>query len=115
MSSLAITIDKRLGTTIVNLDGSADMSEVHTLRNQLETLSTEHQNNIIVDLSRLNFISSMGLGSLIQAHRQCRQEQGTLCLVNPQEAVARLLKTTQLDQLFSIYHSVDEAITGENK
>jgi len=115
MSSLAITIDQRLDTTIVNLDGSADMSEVHTLTNQLESLSTKRQNNIIIDLSRLNFISSMGLGSLIQAHRKCRQKEGNLCLVNPQEAVARLLKTTQLDQLFSIYPSVEEALTGEKK
>jgi anti-sigma B factor antagonist len=115
MSKLTITIDQHQQATVIRLSGSADMAEANSLKNQLDQYPTAEHNNLVVDLSDLHFISSMGLGSLIQAHRQCQEGRGHLSLVSPQESVARVLKTTQLDQLFDIYPSVEAALAGKNK
>jgi len=111
MSELTIDIAEHDAGVIVRLAGSADMTAAQDLRHQLERLPTEETNRIVLDLSALDFISSMGLGVLIQFHRQCQEGTGGLRLANPQESIVKVLETTQLDQLFDIYTSLDEALS----
>ena len=113
MSKLKINVNQQSDAIVVGLTGSADMTEVDTLKKQLlKYIQGEHL-HVVIDLSELTFISSMGLGSLIQAHQLSQDRRGHLSLANPQTGVAKVLQTTQLDHLFDIYPSVEEAISGQ--
>ena len=109
MSSLRLDITERGNAVIITLSGSADMAQAGDLKTKLEKIPLTDK-NVILDLSTLDFIASMGLGGLIFIHQQCQQQQTSFKLVSPQGAVAKVLKTTQLDQLFDIYSSIDEAL-----
>ena len=82
MSKLDITTTAEEKAVIVKLSGSADMQEAVALNTHLEKVLEEGNYNLVIDLSDLQFTSSMGLGSLIQTHTVCRTHQGRLALVN---------------------------------
>lgn len=96
--------------TIIRLSGSADMQETDVLTQYLDKIFSQKRYHLVIDLSGLQFTSSMGLGNLIRAHTRCRDHQGRLALVNPQPAVGRILQITRLDRLFDIYNTVEEAM-----
>lgn len=55
-----------------------------------------------IDLSAVSFIDSTGLGALIHLRNLTNEQTGTLLLVEPSEAVLRLLALTRLDDVFTI-------------
>ncbi len=94
---------------VVHVSGSVDMSDAEKMRVTLEDLAAKPTALIVLDLSDMDFICSVGLGAIISAHLKCRHHQGRICLVNPKPAVRELLETTRLTKLFDIYQTVEEA------
>ena len=110
MSGLDIRTSETKGATLIKLSGSADMREAMVLNRHLEGIFSQEKYHLVIDLSGLHFTASMGLGILIQTHTKCRDHQGRLAMVNPQPAVMKVFRTMRLDQLFNIYHTVEEAM-----
>lgn len=112
MSKLAISTIERENAVVFQLHGSADLTEAGILDKHLQEVFAQGKYHLIMDLSELEFTSSLGLSSLIRAHTRCQNNQGQLTLVNPQPKVLRVFKTTHLTELFSIHSSVEEAIAA---
>ena len=112
MSNLAISTTEQENLTIFLLTGSADLIETGQLDRHLQEAFVQGKYKLVMDLSELDFTSSLGLGSLIRAHTRCREHGGQLTLVNPQPRVLRIFKTTRLTELFQIYPSVEKAVAG---
>ncbi|MBN1845116.1 MAG: STAS domain-containing protein [Sedimentisphaerales bacterium] len=110
MNRLAITTSQTPNATIMELAGSADIGEAGLLDRRLQDTFSQGHYRVIIDLSRLDFTSSLGLGSLIRAHNRCRQQNGRLILVNPQPKVMRVFLTTRLNDLFRIVDRLDDAL-----
>ena len=94
---------------LVRISGSAGMTEADTIRDALERLAEKQYPSVILDLSGMTFICSMGLGALITGHLKSRHHNGRIKLVGPQPPVRRLLETTRLNKLFPVYQSVQAA------
>jgi anti-anti-sigma factor len=58
---------------------------------------------VLVDLSEVTTIDSVGLGLLVRAHQEARREQRTLCLVAPSRFVLTVLHTMRLEQAFPVF------------
>lgn len=67
---------------------------------------------LIVDLSSVQFCDSSGLGALLIADRTMREHGGTVHLVHVNKKVMDLMKISQLDRIFTINKSVEEALKG---
>ncbi|HAU38097.1 MAG TPA: hypothetical protein DCX07_10335 [Phycisphaerales bacterium] len=107
---LAMDVRQIGGATVVTVNGSAGMSEAERMRAALERLAADRTPVIVLDLSRMDFICSTGLGAIIAGHLKCRHHAGQIRLVNPQPAVKQLLETTRLTKLFPIYRTVEQAV-----
>ncbi len=110
MNNLKISTATQGDAVIITLSGAADMAEIAQLRQTMDKLLEDSKSKWVLDLSELSFISSIGLGTLIHAQRHCQENAGFLALVNPQEEVVSVLKTTQLDQIFDIYPDITSAL-----
>ena len=66
--------------------------------------------NVVLDLHRVTWIDSTGLGELIASLSSIKKKGGNLVLTNIQSPVQSLLKMTNLDQIFQTYGSVEEAV-----
>ena len=110
--TLGVAVEPRPDATVVRLTGSANMDVSAGLRDQLISLVDTHRKQLILDLSGLNFISSVGLGGIIAAHLRCRYCHGEIKLVAPQPPIRELLEVTKLTKLFPIYETIESAIKG---
>ena len=73
-----------------------------------EALSTS--SSVIIDLSRVTFVDSTGLGALIDARKRAAAEGGSVSLVEPPDIVRRILAGTHLQQVFPVFDSLHEAL-----
>lgn len=64
---------------------------------------------IVLDLARTQSMDSTALGALVQMLKALRAEGGELRLAAVGDAVSRVLSITRLDQVFSIYRTLELA------
>ena len=65
---------------------------------------------VVVDLDRVEFIDSSGLGALVRARRKAQEHGGDVVLAGADEQVREVLALTNLADLFPVYPSVAEAV-----
>ncbi|WP_200980189.1 STAS domain-containing protein [Echinicola sp. 20G] len=65
--------------------------------------------NCIIDLQEVRYISSSGIGVLITMLTKMRNAGGDVYLASPSEHVKKLLIITKLNNIFTVYESLDEA------
>lgn len=94
---------------IVSADGGLDLSTAGQFQTELEQLIDAGLRKIIVDCSRLTFVSSYGLSVLVRLHGRLAKHGGDVKLAAVPGRLASLLSLTRLDTLFGLYEDVDRA------
>jgi anti-anti-sigma factor len=89
--------------TLDDVACSAMQSEV------IEAANGRPKAAVILDLSAVEYIPSLGLGALVSLLRQLRQKEHRFLLAGLHPDVRSTLAVTRLDKLFEIYPSFDEA------
>ncbi|WP_158566757.1 STAS domain-containing protein [Actinomadura craniellae] len=97
---------------VVALAGELDMTGVSTAERTIRSARSDHSPHLVLDLTGLTFMDSTGLRVLLQAQRQTTAQQGTLALAAPAPAVRRVIEVTGLDRHFTIYDTLDEALSA---
>jgi anti-sigma B factor antagonist len=98
------------GHRILEVGGEIDVYTAPQLRERLTALVEAGDRQVVVDLARVEFLDSTGLGVLVGALRRLRGVDGELSLVCAQERLLKIFRITGLDRVFSLYESVDAAI-----
>jgi anti-sigma B factor antagonist len=68
--------------------------------------------SLIVNMQRVNYMNSSGIGALIAAHSRFRRNGGEVKLACLSNNVQNVLAVTKLVDVFDICPTVDEAIDG---
>jgi anti-sigma B factor antagonist len=97
-------------THVIEVNGQVDIHAAPALQQRTSRVIDEGKTRVVVDLSRVSFMDSTGLGVLVGALKRLRAGQGILALVVTDYDVERLLELTGLDRTFTIYRSRDEAL-----
>lgn len=75
----------------------------------LDKCIEEGPKHVILDLSKIDFVDSSGLGALVQLVKKAQTVGGTLQVVsNPR--VTQTVKLVRLEKFLSLQPSVDEAV-----
>ncbi len=106
---LTIRVDHDGGTAVVHLSGAATIDQADHLTAELRRIAAEPVQRIVLDLAELEFICSMGLGSLIVAHVITQRRKAQVVLAAPQPAIREILETTRLDRIFPVFTDVGSA------
>jgi len=94
------------------LTGDLDSFSSNYLKEQLGKLFSDSKYEIIIDLTKVDFVDSAGLGQLVSALKLCVHHNGNLMLVGVNESISDLLRITKLDTVFRVYSTVDDAASG---
>jgi anti-sigma B factor antagonist len=81
------------------------------LTSALNDLVANGKTTILLDLAGLNYMNSTGLNILLGMFTATRNSGGDMCLCNVHEKVEKLLVMTKLNSVFTIYKSMDEALS----
>jgi anti-anti-sigma factor len=97
------------GVTKVNLRGRLDANGVQTISATFDRVART-QEQLIVDLSRVTFIASTGLRTLISAARAVAARDGRMVFLGPEPSVESVLITSGTDAVVPIFQDLVDAI-----
>jgi anti-sigma B factor antagonist len=100
------------GVVVLRAKGDLDAYTAPGLRAQLHEATAGEADLVVVDLARVTFIDSAGLGALVGAHRRMREAEGALRIVRPPALVARAFELTGLDEVLDLRDDRDQALAG---
>lgn len=73
---------------------------------------TANQRAVIVDMSAVNFLASIGIRTLIVTAKSIAMRGGKMVLLNPDTTVTNTLTMAEIDSIIPICRSLDEARTA---
>lgn len=99
--------------TVIELKGNIMEEKDRTLfYDKLKDLIQQNRKKVVLDLSKVEWINSRGLGMLISGLTTMRHNDGQLKLAVVAEKVKSLLTLTRLITAFEDYETVEEAINS---
>ena len=97
---LRIERSERDGATHLELVGELDLSTIDPLKLRLELVEKEEPAVMVVDLRRVTFMDSMGLGILLSHRLQAKQAGRRFVLVEGPEQVQKVFDITGVREHF---------------
>ncbi|MBN2248132.1 MAG: STAS domain-containing protein [Coriobacteriia bacterium] len=106
---LDITTERTGESCVIAVAGEVDVYTAPGLKREIGTALEDGCTDVIVDLERIGFIDSSGLGVLVSALRKAKEQGGTMRLVCTRESILKIFRITGLDKVFPLFASVEEA------
>jgi anti-anti-sigma factor len=92
------------------ISGRLDMPGTDSVASQLAQLTAEPKKAVVVDLSRLKFLASIGIRALISSAKEVQKRGGKMALVvNKGSTVMMSLEATGVDELIPVFATSAEA------
>lgn len=110
--SLAFSVSRAPGYAVLSVAGGVDASTEQRFRDALTSVLTHGVPRIVVDLSRVAFMSSAGIGVLMGVRRVLADAGGSLALASPQGEVAQVLSMTGVAEVIPVAASVADAVAA---
>jgi anti-sigma B factor antagonist len=98
-----VTFRRASGAAVAEFVGKIAFTEGPSLlRETVYNFLVRGYRRILLDLRRVDFIDSAGLGELVRADASVRNRGGRLTLIRPSSGIQDLLRLTKLDRVFDI-------------
>jgi anti-sigma B factor antagonist len=111
--ALEIHEREREGIVILDLEGRITAGEeAGLLRDTLRRLAEGGHNRIILNLEKVDYIDSTGLGALVMGYTTLRKAGGTLKLLNLSRRNIELIVFTKLETVFEIFDDELDAVNS---
>lgn len=94
----------------VYLTGRMDIEGTEKIDLPFTRATTLEKAWIIVDLSGVNFMASIGLRTIMTCAKALSIKGGKMVLCSPQPMVSDVLKTTKIDTVIPVFDNLNEAI-----
>lgn len=86
----------------VKLTGEIDVYTAPRLIDSLLPLTKKKGNKILIDLEKVTYLDSTGLGVFISAYKSSKENDSAIKLVHVRDRVLRLFQVTGLDQIMDL-------------
>lgn len=107
---LKIDVEERDSAAILRLDGEVDVYTAPKLKSRLIDLVDQGKFKIVVDLEKVDFMDSSGLGVLVGGLKRVRSHEGAIALICSQENILKIFRITGLVKVFPIFDNENQAI-----
>jgi anti-sigma B factor antagonist len=98
--------------SVISLTGEVDVYSAPKLRETIKDLVQKGNYHIVVDLEKVAFLDSTGLGVLVGGLKRVKPHEGELGIICNQEKILRIFRITGLTKVFPIYRSREELPTS---
>jgi len=106
---LQVDTQRRDGYTVLQPQGEIDFATGPQLKDAITECLVAGDVNLVVDLLKVDFIESTGLGALIGGRRRAHGLKGSLTLVCTEDQMLKIFRITGLDKVFAIFDTVEAA------
>jgi len=98
------------GRTIIEVGGEIDVYTAPRLRDKITELVGEGSYDLVIDMEKVDFLDSTGLGVLVGGLKKVRAHDGSMRLICNQERLLKIFRITGLAKVFAIHGSQAEAL-----
>jgi anti-anti-sigma factor len=108
----ALVTSQRLddGAAIIDVRGELDVTTVSAFRALLvDTITREKPARVVVDMLRVTFMDSTGIGALVVGYNTAREIGAEFVVANPSPFVRRQLHITGLTDVFGLAGDAESA------
>ena len=98
------------GITILDIQGEIDLYNAPEIKDIIQKLIEAQKYNVIINLEKVSYIDSSGIGALISSMSNLKKYQGGLKIINVYASVKKVFELTKLTSFFEIYESEGEAL-----
>lgn len=97
---------------LIKLSGALDIHGVREVEVDFVRLCNEENVCVLVDMSRVDYISSIGIPLLVNSAKSLARHGGKLALLNPKKSVEHVLELTGIPLVIPIYPDLQSATAG---
>jgi anti-sigma B factor antagonist len=113
MAELNISERQAGDVTVLDMDGKITIGEGSVaLRSAIRRLLEEGKKKILLNLARVGYIDSSGIGELVSSYTAINKDGGQLKLLNLTQKLQDLLTITKLLTVFDVYETEPEALNS---
>lgn len=99
------------GILVVRLDGELDVCGANEFRTAVDdALELTGAKHILLNLQKVSFIDSSGLGVILGRYKRISQQGGKILVVHLAPQVQRILELAGLMKILTIYQSEEQAL-----
>ncbi|RMD92666.1 MAG: anti-sigma factor antagonist [Calditrichaeota bacterium] len=107
---LEVSTRENQNATIVSITGDVDLYSSPEVRKVLISLTEKKTKNILVDLSRVSYMDSSGVATLVEGLQLMGKYKGKLILFGLEASVKEVFELSRLDKVFEIYPDESSAL-----
>lgn len=100
---MEITEKKADGYTVIGIVGRLDTTNYSLLEKKLMELIDSGDTRLLVNLSRMDYVSSSGLRILLMALKRVTMAKGKFALCSLQENIKEIFEISGFTNIFEIY------------
>ena len=108
--NLDLETSKQGDSSVISLRGEIDVYTAPRLRQALIDLVEGGAKDIVVDMERVDFLDSTGLGVLVGGLKRVKSNEGDLKLVVTQDRIMKIFDITGLAKVFAMFASLGDAL-----
>ena len=105
-----ITTRETEKAVVLDINGEIDLYNAPQLKDIVNKHIEAQQYNIIINLLKVNYIDSSGIGALISSLANLKKCQGSLKIINISPSVRKVFELTKLTSFFELFDTEDEAM-----
>ena len=99
------------GVVIIDIEGKILLGDGDVeIKQAIDGLLSQNQKNILINLAKVPYIDSAGLGEMIRCFTAIRKAGGSLRLLAPNQRLIDLLTITKLVNVFDWYNDESAAL-----
>lgn len=103
-----VDVEKRGIHTIARFHGDVDLHNVNDVRDQLIEIIDQTRYSLIIDMAKVNYIDSSGLGAMVTVQRKMKAKSGNFAFLGIPDDLQKVLKLSDLDKYFVVYEDDSE-------
>ncbi len=95
---------------IFDINGEIDLYNAPEIKEKIKDEMNKNKVNVIINLDRVSYIDSSGIGVLISSLSNLKKIGGALKLINVYASVRKVFELTKLTSFFDIYDNESDAL-----
>lgn len=108
---MRLTTDMQSGVFIVRIEGELDLSSVSEFRQTVdEILDNQRSKYLLMNLEKLTFIDSSGLGVILGRYKKVNLLGGRILVTNVKPQITRIFELAGLHKILAVYSTEAEAL-----
>ena len=104
--------DANNNVVILDIEGEVDLYNAPEIKKKIKEQVDAGKHNLIINLEKVSYIDSSGIGVLISSLSQLRKVGGGLKIINVYSSVKKVFELTKLTSFFDIFDSEDAAVNS---